>query len=205
MTRALEALARGAKGILGRPLTDIELKLFGNYMILLSKWQKSHRLIGSTAPMWIVEHLFLDSLLFLKVLPPNATTILDLGSGAGLPGLPLKIVRGDLDVTLAESRRRRASFLATAVRELGLKGARVVSDRLEDRASDACGPFDAVVMRCAGDVNELMPLAARLAAPGGIVVATGPPVSRSLTSGDWVVVPGLEPGKTRRFAVLHIS
>ena len=205
MTRALEALARGAKAILGRPLTDIELKLFDNYMILLSKWQKSHRLVGSTAPMWVVEHLFLDSLLFLKVLPPTATTILDLGSGAGLPGLPLKIVRGDLDVTLAESRRRRASFLSAAVRELGLKGARVVSDRLEDRASDLCGPFDAVVMRCAGDVNELMPLAVRLAARGGIVVATGPPVSRSLTSGDWVVVPGVGPGKTRRFAVLHIS
>jgi len=155
--------------------------------------------------MWIVEHLFLDSLLFLKMLPSTAATILDLGSGAGLPGLPMKIINEDLDVTLAESRRRRASFLSTAVRELALSRTRVISDRLEDPARELEGRFDAVVMRCAGDLNKLMPLASRLATRGGVVVASGPPESRALNLGDWVVVPSWVPGKTRRFAVLHIS
>jgi len=205
VTQALEALARGAEAILGRPITPVEHDQFGKYLAALVKWQKSHRLVGSAEPMWIVEHLFLDSLLFLKVLPSTAATVLDLGSGAGLPGLPIKIVSGDLDVTLVESRRRRASFLSSAVRELALSRTRVLSERLEDRASDLEGRFDAVVMRCAGDVNELMPLASRLAARGGVVVASGPPEGRTLSLGDWVVIPSWAPGKTRRFAVHHIS
>jgi 16S rRNA (guanine527-N7)-methyltransferase len=205
VTPALEALNRGAKAILNRSLTDKELDHFHKYLIILRKWQISHRLVGSSEPMWIVEHLFLDSLLVLKILPSTITTMLDLGSGAGFPGIPIKIVSKDLDVVLAESRRRRASFLSSAVRELGLARTRVISDRLDDDASDLVGRFDAVVMRCAGDLDELMPLAARLAAPGGIVVATGPPEARVLDVGEWVVVPTWVRGKTRRFAVLHIS
>jgi 16S rRNA (guanine527-N7)-methyltransferase len=205
VTRALEALAQGAEAILGRSPTITEQDLFRKYLILLIKWQKSHRLIGSSEPMWIVEHLFLDSLLFLKVLPSTISKVLDLGSGAGLPGLPIKIVRSDLDVTLAESRRRRASFLSSAVRELELSRTRVVSRRLEDRASELEGRFDAVVMRCAGDVNELMPLASRLATRGGVVIAAGPPEARKLSVGDWVEIQSWIPGKTRRFAVHHIS
>ena len=205
MTRALKALNRGSEAILGRPLTGIEHDKFSKYMIILAKWQKSHRFVGSVEPMWIVEHLLLDSLLFLKVLPSTAATLLDLGSGAGLPGLPIKIVRDDLEVTLAESRRRRASFLSSAVRELALSRTRVASDRLEDRANEFEGGFHAVVMRCAGDVNELMPLASRFATPGGVVIASGPPESRELSLGSWVVVPSWIPGKTRRFGVLNIS
>jgi 16S rRNA (guanine527-N7)-methyltransferase len=205
VTRALEALARGAQAILGRPLTGTEQELFRKYLIYLCKWQKSHRLIGSSEPMWIVEHLFLDSLLFLKVLPSTISKVLDLGSGAGLPGLPIKIVRSDLDFTLAESRRRRASFLSSAVRELALTRTRIVSERLEDRASEFEERFDAVVMRCAGDVNELMPLASKLATRGGVVIAAGPPETRRLAVGDWLVIPSWMPGRTRRFAVLHIS
>jgi 16S rRNA (guanine527-N7)-methyltransferase len=205
MKRALAALARGSAGILGRPLTESEQEQFVKYIDLLEKWQKSHRLVGSSEPMWIVEHLLLDSLLFLKLLPLTARTVLDLGSGAGLPGLPLKIVRSDLDMTLAESRRRRASFLAAAIRELGLQGVRVVSNRLEDRDSELAGRFDAVVTRCAGDVNELIPVAARLTRRGGVVIAAGPPESHELSLGDWVVVPGLGPGRTRRFLLHQIS
>ncbi|MBI2014675.1 MAG: class I SAM-dependent methyltransferase, partial [Candidatus Rokubacteria bacterium] len=67
------------------------------------KWQKTQRLIGSDDPAWIVENLFLDSLLFLRFLPTPVRSLLDLGSGAGLPGIPLKIVRGNLDLVLVES------------------------------------------------------------------------------------------------------
>jgi 16S rRNA (guanine527-N7)-methyltransferase len=54
--------------------------------------------------MWIVEHLFLDSLLFLRLLPSTTRTLVDIGSGAGMPGVPIKIVRTDVEVTLVESR-----------------------------------------------------------------------------------------------------
>ena len=182
-------------------MTKRELDLFFRYFALLVKWQRSHRLIGSSDEMWIVEHLFLDSLLFLRLLPSTARTLVDLGSGAGMPGVPIKIVRSEVDVTLVESRRRRASFLSAVVRELQLDQAHVVADRIESRMSELEGRFDAVVMRCAGDVGEIIPLASRLLAPGGLVIASGPPEARPLNQGDWVVVPGLRPSSTRRFAV----
>jgi 16S rRNA (guanine527-N7)-methyltransferase len=151
--------------------------------------------------MWIVEHLFLDSLLFLRLLPTAARTLVDLGSGAGMPGVPIKIVRSDVEITLVESRRRRASFLSAVIRELGLTQAHVVADRIEGRLPEMEGRYDAVVMRCAGDVDSLMPLATRLLAPRGLVIASGPPEPRPLTRGESVVVPGLRPSSTRRFIV----
>jgi 16S rRNA (guanine527-N7)-methyltransferase len=201
VSRPQEALAQGASSILGRPLTSKEHDLFSRYLALLVKWQRSHRLIGSSDDMWIVEHVFLDSLLFLRLLPSTARSLADIGSGAGMPGVPIRIVRSDIEVTLVESRRRRASFLSAVVRELALAQTRVVADRVESRLSELRGRFDAVVMRCAGDVGKLMPVAASLLAPQGVVIASGPPEPRPLTHGDWVVVPGLQPPSIRRFAV----
>jgi len=167
----------------------------------LIKWQKTQRLVGSDDPAWIVENLFLDSLLFLRVLPTPVRSLLDLGSGAGLPGIPLKIVLSDLHVVLVESRRRRASFLSAVVRELALADVRVIAERVEDHLAELAGRFDAVVMRCAGDVNELLPLGARLVARGGVVVASGPPAPTPLVMGEWVSVIGSQAGQSRRFAI----
>ncbi|HBH01000.1 MAG TPA: 16S rRNA (guanine(527)-N(7))-methyltransferase RsmG [Candidatus Rokubacteria bacterium] len=187
--------------MLGRPLSRGERDLFSKYLDLLLEWQRTHRLVGSSEPRWIVENLFLDSLLFLRVLPPGITTLLDLGSGAGIPGIPIKLVRPAIQLVLVESRRRRASFLSTAVRDLGLSGTRVVGGRAEDHLAELAGRFDAVVMRCAGEVSEMFPLAARLTRAGGVVVASGPPTPQDLRMGEWVSVEGAEAGRPRRFAV----
>jgi len=150
--------------------------------------------------MWIVEHLFLDSLLFLKLLPASCRKLADVGSGAGLPGLPIKIVRNDLEVVLIESRRRRAMFLNNAVRDLKLDGIQVLEGRIENLPSELNGSFDAAVMRCAGDIEEMIPAAAVLVADSGVVVASGPPKPRPLSVGEWVTVPGVRSGTSRRFA-----
>jgi len=201
------SLAEGAREILGRPLSPREQGLFDKYLVLLIKWQKTQRLVGSIDPHWIVENLFLDSLLFLKVLPSPLRTLLDLGSGAGLPGIPLKIVRGEVELVLVESRRKRVSFLSSAIRDLGLSHTRVVGRRVEDVMDELEGRFDAVVMRCAGDPGKVMPVAARLVVrPGGTVVASGPPRPRQLALGDWVTVTTSgRRARTRRFAVYRIS
>ena len=197
----LQALQDGAAAIIGRLLTAEERDNFSKYLGLLVKWQRAHRLVGSSDPVWIVEHLFLDSLLFLRVLPSNVRALADVGSGAGLPGLPLKIVRGDMDVTLIESRRHRAMFLLSAIRAMKLGGARVVEDRVEGVANELEGRFDAVVMRCAGEIEAMIPLAAGLVCSGGMVVASGPPKTRDIAAAEWVTVPGVRRGTTRRFAV----
>lgn len=194
-------LAQGVEEVLGRPLQPAEAEKFSKYLNTLIKWQKTQRLVGSADPMWIVEHLFLDSLLFLRLLPPTLGTLLDLGSGAGFPGLPIKIVRADTEVWLAESRRRRVSFLSSVARELGLRGLRVTAERMAEGQSEMDGRFDAVVMRCAGEVNTLLPLGARLITKGGLVIAAGPPRPIALSVGEWVTVPGWQPGRTRRFAL----
>ena len=186
---------------MGRPLTALELGAFDKYLNLLQRWQKSQRLVGSIEPQWVVENLFLDSLLFLQLLPAGLKSLADLGSGAGLPGIPIKIVRPDVVVTLIESRERRASFLAAVVRELRLEQVRVMNARAEQAATEEPGSFGAVVVRCAGDLRHVMPVAAKLVAPGGVVVAAGPPATRPLPMGTWCEVAGIREGHTRRFAV----
>jgi 16S rRNA (guanine527-N7)-methyltransferase len=156
-------------------------------------------LVGSTDPAWVVENLFLDSLLFLKTLPTDSRDLLDLGAGAGFPGVPLKIVEPALRLTLVEAKSRRASFLSTLVRELELVGVRVINDRAEHIVDQTELRFDAVVMRCAGSLDAVLPLAGRLLKPGGVAIASGPPKVAKLPVGDWVEVAG--PNGIRRFAI----
>ena len=205
MTSPLDALASGGARILGRPLTEGELEAFGKYLKLLQKWQKSQRLIGSSDTSWIVEKLFLDSLLFLKVLPPQIASLADVGSGAGLPGIPLKIVRPGIRTVLIESRARRASFLSAVIRELGLRNIEVVTARVEEYAAERPAGFEVVVMRCAGGFGELAATSAPLVVPGGTIIASGPPQRRPLEHGEWVEVSGLGSGAKRRFAVLTVG
>ncbi len=197
----LDALSRGSRALLGRSLTDTEQALFLKYLDLLTKWQKSHRLIGSHDLAWIVENLILDSLLFLQVLPSSVSSVLDFGSGAGVPGIPIKIVKPDVKLILVESRRRRASFLSTVVRELGIEDTRVIAGRVEEFMGDLAGSIDAVVMRCAGDPEILFPTAAQLVSASGIVVASGPPEPKPTALGQWLTVEDRARGRPRSFLV----
>jgi 16S rRNA (guanine527-N7)-methyltransferase len=201
----LDALAAGGAEIVGRPLTALELESFDQYLKLLQKWSRSQRLIGSTDAAWIVENLFLDSLLFLRVLPTKLAAVADVGSGAGLPGIPIKIVRPEVRMTLIESRSKRASFLSAAVRELRLQAIEVVISRAEEVARDRAGEFDAVVMRCAGEFSRLARAIAGLVRPGGVLAASGPSEPRLLELGDWVSVPGVHKGQVRRFVRYQVG
>ena len=158
-----------------RPLTEPEGELLHKYMRLLIKWQRVHRLIGSAEPAWIVENVFLDSLAFLAALPSGIRQLADVGSGAGIPGIPIAIVRPDLSLGLIEARQRRVSFLSTVARELELGHVQVVGSRVEDLAPEFREKFDAVVMRCAGGLHSMLSIALGLVRPGGsVVIASGP-------------------------------
>ena len=116
----------------------------------------------------------------------------------------MKIVLPDLDVTLIESRQRRASFLTAVIRELGLIRARVVNTRVQGAPEGLQGAFGAVVMRCAGGVEELLPSVSKLVAPGGVIICAGPPARKHLDGGEWVEVSGHTPGRPRLFAVFRV-
>ena len=156
----------------GRPLTASEAELLRNYLDLLTKWQKTARLVGSVEPSWVAENVFVHSFCFLEGLPEGTHRVADLGSGAGIPGIPIAIVRPDLEITLIEAKQRRTSFLSTVVRELGLRSMTVVGDRIESLPSSYGALFDAVVMRCAGSLSEMLEPALRLVRRGGVVVVS---------------------------------
>lgn len=193
-------LTTGARWILGRELSATELAAFDIYIELLAVWQRVYRLVGSADPIWVVDELILDSLLFAPLLPSTATRVLDLGSGAGIPGIPLKIVSPALRLILLEARRRRASFLATVVRELGLANTEVLPLRAEEAFAQRPalrGGFDVVVTRCAGRLAGVARPAALFLAPGGRLIASGPPEPGLIHGlGQWVTVR--HPGKERR-------
>jgi 16S rRNA (guanine527-N7)-methyltransferase len=145
----------------------------------LIKWSSSQRLVSSDDPRWIAESLIADSLLFLKALPDDVRALLDVGSGAGFPGIPIKIVHPEISVTLLDSRQRRASFLRAVVRGLQLTETEVVDRRLESLSSTHSGVFDVAVMRCAGNVCRMLPLTLPLLRPGGLLVSSGPPAGEA--------------------------
>jgi 16S rRNA (guanine527-N7)-methyltransferase len=94
-------LCEGASKILDRPLASGEADALCQYLDLLESWNRVHRLVGASDRNWMVDNVILDSLLFLRVIPPRANTVLDIGSGAGIPGIPMKIVRPELSVVMA--------------------------------------------------------------------------------------------------------
>lgn len=197
-------LDAGATKVLGHPLSALDRERFRNYMDLLLKWQRVHRLVGSADPNWIACHLMLDSLLFLRVLPAASHRVLDLGSGAGFPGVPIALVRPDLDVTLLEGRQRRASFLAALVRELPIANASVRGERAEAARAELGGAFDAVVMRCVGALTDAMPHAVSFLRPGGVAIASGPPRPDATVGGvEWVEVVSPAGATPRWFAVVR--
>ena len=197
MNDALAYLERVAGQALGRAIAATESNALYKYLNLLIKWQKSQRLLGSSEPSWIVEHVIADSLLFARVIPAGSRTLCDVGSGAGIPGIPLAAIMPSVDVTLLEARQKRGSFLAAVIRELGLANCRLVIRRIEDAEVELRGHFDVAVMRCAGNPTALWPEIRPLLKEGGVAIASGPPSARVVEFGDWLEVEG--PSGRRRF------
>jgi 16S rRNA (guanine527-N7)-methyltransferase len=185
---------------LGRPLTDGEGTLIDKYLKLLIKWQKSHRLVGSTNRDWMIENVVIDSLAFLAMFPDETRTVADIGSGAGVPGVPIAIVRPDLRMTLIDARRRRVSFLTTVVRELELTRVEVVDGRIETLGSSLGGRFDVAVMRCVAAPDAIVSPALDLIRPAGALIVSAGPKMVSTTGTTVVELPG---GRQRHFLVVR--
>ena len=123
-TDSLEQLFKAFPALLGRAATPTERNAFGRYADLLILWNRTHHLTALKTRPEIGRGLFLDSLLFRAFLPQGPLRVLDIGAGAGIPGVPLRIVEPGLSLTLVESKRKPVSFLNALVRELGMSGYR---------------------------------------------------------------------------------
>jgi len=154
------------------PTTLKQIKIqFSSYLDLLVKWNKKINLTSEKTAQEILNRHVFDSLQFAGALLPN-DRIIDIGSGAGFPGIPLKIIYPNLEATLVESQRKRCSFLHAAIHQLNLKKITVINERAEKifpipRA-------DTVLLRAVSDINNCLRLATRFLGKGGKVVLKKP-------------------------------
>ena len=145
---------------------DIQSKL-NDYLALIEKWNRVHNLTAVRDSAKMVSVHALDSLAILPHL--QAASVLDVGSGAGLPGIPLALMWPHARVVLLDSNHKKAAFLRQAAIELGLKNVEVVCERVE--AWEAPQKFELVISRAFSDLPEFLKLAGRLCAAHGVVAA----------------------------------
>ena len=143
---------------------DLPLKL-SLYLDLLLKWNARTNLTAIRDPEEIVQRHFGESLFAAQHLPPATRTLLDFGSGAGFPGLPIALLRPEILVTLAESQNKKSTFLREVVRTLALPNAEVWPNRVEVMPSTRL--FDIVALRAVDDMAAALPAARLRIAPGG--------------------------------------
>lgn len=138
----------------------------------LLRWNRTHNLTAITDPLEIREKHLVDSLTLLPFLD-KPHRLLDLGSGAGFPALPLKITRSDLEVISVDAVGKKIAFQRHVARTLGLCGFSAVHGRAEELpATPLCRPgFDIVTARALGSLGLLAALAAPFLAPGGRLIA----------------------------------
>jgi 16S rRNA (guanine527-N7)-methyltransferase len=138
-----------------------------NYVALIAKWNKVYNLTAVRDPEAMVTQHLLDS---LTVLPHLAgPRLIDIGCGAGLPGIPLAIARPEWKVGLLDSNHKKATFLRQACLELGLTNAEVVCERVERYRAEA--GFDTVISRAFSDLGEFARLTAHLLTKDGKLYA----------------------------------
>jgi 16S rRNA (guanine527-N7)-methyltransferase len=136
------------------------------FVELLLKWNKVYNLTGVRGPDEIVDRHLVESFALRRLL--EGTHVADVGSGGGLPGLPLAIVEPERRFTLIESRAKRVRFLRHAVAELELKNTEVAHGRAEDLRVER--PFDTVLARAVAPPAELLAICRHLTAPGSILL-----------------------------------
>lgn len=138
------------------------------YLALLDRWNRTYNLTAIRDPREMVGKHLLDALA-MHAHFEGIATLADLGSGAGIPGVPLAIARPGLQVTLVESNGKKARFLREVVRSLPLPNARVAESRAE--ALDLPGAFDAITARALATLPDILAVGAHLLNPGGRLLA----------------------------------
>jgi 16S rRNA (guanine527-N7)-methyltransferase len=146
---------------------DITLNDFIRYMILMLKWNRSYNLTAVRKPTDIIRRHFLDCLAVAPYICGNK--IIDVGSGAGLPGIVLALVYPKKHFVLLDSNGKKARFLLQVKTELALNNVTVVQERVEDYQTQEF--FDVIITRAFGNIQDILAMTERLCRPGGQIIA----------------------------------
>lgn len=170
---------------LGLPAEEGQIASFMTYLSDLRKWSRAYNLTGLKTSADIVVKHFLDSLLFRRVLPSDVRSLADVGSGAGFPGIPLKISEPALKVYLIEPTQKKALFLRHVCARLRLDDVVVINRRIEEVEGLK---VDAAVTRALFSAGDFVKKAGCILKAGGILVLSkGPKIDEELK--------GIEPGR----------
>lgn len=166
-----ELLVKGAEAF-GIRLNQEQVESFDLYLRELLKWNQKINLTAIRSEKGIVLKHFLDSLSVFPYLSKTAS-LLDIGSGAGFPGIPLRIVQPSLEITLIDSVRKKVDFQRHIIRMLGLKGTEAIHGRIQDKEilQSMTERFDTVISRAFSNLQTLLLLAFPFLKKGGILLA----------------------------------
>jgi len=166
------------KNLVDRGAKDLEIHIdgekidqFGIYAIELLKWNQKINLTAITDPLEVAVKHFLDSMAPVPIIPSDAS-LLDIGSGGGFPGIPLKICIPPLSVTLIDSSRKKISFLKHVIRTLGLHNIVASHIRAEDIPKEAALPntYDVIISRALSFTGTFIHKALPLLSKDGIMI-----------------------------------
>ena len=138
-------------------INDIQISMFYEYMLLLLEWNEKINLTAITEPKDVIVKHFIDSILAIKYIK-SASSIIDVGTGAGFPGIPLKIMDESLRLTLLDSLNKRTIFLQEVIDKLNLNDVTIIHGRAEDVAQDNKHRemYDYAISRAVAPLNILL-------------------------------------------------
>jgi len=168
----IEVLKDGARE-LGIELTDTQISQLDRFASLLVETNESLNLTRITEPAEIVTGHYLDSLTCLAAYDiPHGARVIDIGTGAGFPGIPIKIARPDIDLTLLDSSRKKLKFIEAAAAEIGID-VTLLHARAEEAGRDPAhrDAYDIAVTRALADMKMLAELCLPLVKVGGVLIA----------------------------------
>ncbi len=183
-----QVLKRGAHQF-GVVLSEEQLRLFILFLEGLWAWNRRMNLTGIAKKRDMLIKLLLDPLVALSYLPSSGT-LLDVGSGAGIPGLPLKIARPKYEVHLLEAKAKKVSFLKDMIRKIGLKGIKAFQGRAEksDDLSALLHGYDIVTARALAPLKKTIGICRPHIRPGGLLVTyRGSGIHREITNSQGVI------------------
>jgi 16S rRNA (guanine527-N7)-methyltransferase len=203
----------------GLNLTPEQLQAFTRYYELLLMWNEKMNLTAITDPAEVAVKHMVDSLsVYDNAMFPSSCRVIDVGTGAGFPGLPLKILRSDLQLTLLDSLQKRLNFLQAVIEDLGMTNVDLVHARAEDAANQAPRReyFQVATSRAVARLNILCELCLPFVAVGGVFIAMkGAQYQEEVTEANKAIIllgakvtelkPIVLPGLEDKRAVIYIQ
>ena len=160
---------------LGLTLSQQQVADLNTFLQELERWNRVHNLTSVEGEQASIDLHLIDSIAILPImrefLPSTQVQIADLGSGGGLPAIPIAIAQPDWSISLIEAVRKKTAFLQNVKGKLGLTNASIYSDRVEQVATQEPGKYDAVISRAFTSLDRFLDLAEPFLKPGGLVFA----------------------------------